>query len=153
MKFTALLGAALLAAACLAQAQAPAGDAAFEQRVNAIAMELRCLVCQNQTIADSNAGLAVDLKNQIREQLRAGRSEQEILAFMSERYGDFVLYRPPLKASTVLLWAGPFLILAAGLFAAVRVVRRHRAGAEVRELTEAQRLQAARLLDEPGPPR
>ena len=80
-----------------------------------IAAELRCLVCQNQTIADSNAELAVDLRQQVREQLQQGRSQAEILDYMTARYGDFVLYRPPLKASTVLLWFGPWLLLVGGL--------------------------------------
>jgi cytochrome c-type biogenesis protein CcmH len=80
----------------------------------AIAAELRCLVCQNQTIADSNAELAVDLRRLIREQLAAGRSEREVLDFMAARYGDFVLYRPPLKPTTALLWGGPALMVALG---------------------------------------
>jgi cytochrome c-type biogenesis protein CcmH len=87
---------------------------ALEARVIAIAHELRCLVCQNQTIADSNAELAVDLRRVIREQLAAGRSEREVLDFMAARYGDFVLYRPPLKPTTALLWGGPALMVAAG---------------------------------------
>jgi cytochrome c-type biogenesis protein CcmH len=87
----------------------------LERRTMALAEELRCLVCQNQTLADSHADLALDLKNRIREQLRAGRSEQEVLDFMVARYGDFVLYRPPLRARTALLWAGPFILLALAL--------------------------------------
>ena len=81
----------------------------------ALAEELRCLVCQNQTLADSHAALAVDLKNRIRELLREGRTEREVLDFMVQRYGDFVLYRPPLRAATALLWAGPFILLALGI--------------------------------------
>ena len=103
-------------------------DPALEARVMAIGAELRCLVCQNETVAASNAELAVDLRGQIREQLRAGRSESDILAFMSQRYGDFVLYRPPLKTSTVLLWLGPFVLLLLGGFALVRHLRRRAAG-------------------------
>lgn len=94
-------------------AEAPA-DPRFEARVAAIAAELRCLVCQNQTIADSNAELAVDLRRIIREQLAAGRTEREVLDFMAARYGDFVLYRPPLKPTTALLWGGPALMVALG---------------------------------------
>src|SRR5687767_15954383 len=86
--------------------------------------ELRCLVCQNQTLADSQAPLAVDLRNQVREQLKGGASEQDVLDFMVARYGDFVLYRPPLKATTLLLWAGPFLLIALGLVLVFRRVRR-----------------------------
>ncbi|MGE0100292.1 MAG: cytochrome c-type biogenesis protein CcmH [Hydrogenophaga sp.] len=103
-------------------------DPALEARVMAIGAELRCLVCQNETVAASNAELAVDLRGQIREQLRDGRSEVDILAFMSQRYGDFVLYRPPLKTSTVLLWLGPFMLLLLGGFALVRHLQRRAAG-------------------------
>ncbi|HEV7477061.1 MAG TPA: cytochrome c-type biogenesis protein, partial [Burkholderiales bacterium] len=88
----------------------------LDRRVAELSAELRCLVCQNQSIADSNADLAVDLRRQIREQLGSGKSERDVVDFMVQRYGDFVLYRPPLKASTVLLWAGPFLFLGLGTF-------------------------------------
>src|SRR5947208_12008869 len=84
----------------------------LEKRVRDVALELRCLVCQNQTLADSNAELAVDLRNTIRDQLSRGASERDVRDFMVARYGDFVLYRPPLKASTIALWAGPFVLLA-----------------------------------------
>jgi cytochrome c-type biogenesis protein CcmH len=117
----------------------------IDKRVNALAVELRCLVCQNQTLADSNAPLAVDLRNQIREQLKAGKSEQDVVDFMVARYGDFVLYRPPLKASTVALWAGPFAILVLGAWLLLRRIRR-RPAAEP-ELTEAERARAAKLLE------
>ncbi|HSA90534.1 MAG TPA: cytochrome c-type biogenesis protein [Burkholderiales bacterium] len=120
-------------------------DENLDQRVNALALELRCLVCQNQTLADSNAPLAVDLRNQIREQLKAGKSERDVVDFLVARYGDFVLYRPPFKASTLALWAGPFLILAFGAWLLVRRVRR-RSAAEP-ELSEAERTRAAKLLE------
>jgi cytochrome c-type biogenesis protein CcmH len=107
-----------------AEAQPLAVDPALEARVHKIAVELRCLVCQNQTIADSNAGLAVDLRNQVRDMLRQGKSEKEVLAYMTARYGDFVLYRPPVKESTALLWAGPALLLGGGLLALVLVLRK-----------------------------
>jgi cytochrome c-type biogenesis protein CcmH len=97
------------------EAEPMAADPELEKRVNVIAAELRCLVCQNQTIADSSAGLAVDLKNQVREMVKAGQSEKEIVDYMVTRYGDFVLYRPPVKTTTYLLWAGPFLLLFIGL--------------------------------------
>ena len=103
-------------------------DAMTEQRLKVLAEELRCLVCQNQTIADSNAPLALDLRNQIRGQIAAGRSDTEIRAYMVDRYGDFVLYRPPFKAATAMLWIGPFALLALGIGVAVARVRR-RAGA------------------------
>ena len=123
-----------------------AADATLEKRVAALAHELRCLVCQNQTLADSNAPLAVDLRNQIREQLQKGASEREVTDFMVQRYGDFVLYRPPFKASTLLLWTGPFLFLAAGV---VLLVRRLRSGKrEAPPLSEAERTRAARFLEQ-----
>ena len=137
-----------LLAICNAHAgeAAPAAeDPALEKRVNALASELRCLVCQNQTIADSNAGLAIDLKNQVREKLKQGESETQIIDFMVARYGDFVLYRPPLRAATLMLWFGPILLLAAGLVVLYR--RSRRAGAEAGQaLSTADRERAARLL-------
>src|ERR671919_2019276 len=99
----------------------------LEKRVTALAHELRCLVCQNQTLADSNAPLAVDLRNQIREQLSAGASEREVVDFMVARYGDFVLYRPPFKATTVALWVGPFVFLILGAWVLLRRISRRRA--------------------------
>ena len=101
-----------------------AKDPVLEKRVKAISLELRCLVCQNQTIADSNAGLAVDLKNQVREMLQKGMGEDEIKDFMVERYGDFVLYDPPVKGTTMVLWLGPLLMLILAFWMAVRIVRR-----------------------------
>ena len=92
----------------------------------ALAEELRCLVCQNQTLADSHAALAVDLKNRIRELLREGKTEREVLDFMVQRYGDFVLYRPPLRAATALLWTGPFILLALGIAGWVLWLRKGR---------------------------
>jgi len=121
-------------------------NAALEQRVRDVALELRCLVCQNQTLADSNAELAVDLRNVIREQLSKGASERDVRDFMVARYGDFVLYRPPLKASTVALWAGPFVLLAAGVVLLARRLRRR--APEPRALTDAERARAAELLRE-----
>ena len=97
-------------------------DAALESRVQALAAELRCLVCQNQSLADSNADLAIDLKNQVREQLRAGRSDADVMAYMTDRYGDFVRYRPPFKATTLLLWLGPVLLLIGGSWALWRTL-------------------------------
>jgi cytochrome c-type biogenesis protein CcmH len=117
----------------------------LDRRVADLANELRCLVCQNQTLADSNAPLAVDLRNQIRGQLEAGRSEQDVLDFMVARYGDFVLYKPPLKPSTVALWVGPFVILALGLALLARRIARRRVPEPA--LSEAERAQAAKLLE------
>ena len=140
----------LLPAVALAGEAPPiAKDPLLEERVTAIAEELRCLVCQNQTLADSHAPLAIDLKNQIREQVKAGRGEREVRAYMVERYGDFVLYRPPVKATTVLLWAGPFMLMLGGLFVLFRKIRRRGAGADA-PLTPEQHRAAAKLLSE-GP--
>jgi len=120
-------------------------DPALEKRVHDLSSELRCLVCQNQTLADSSAPLAVDLRNQVREQLKSGKSERDVIDFLVARYGDFVLYRPPLQANTVLLWAGPFLLLVAGLALLVWRLRRRRVPEA--ELSEADRARAARLLE------
>ena len=117
----------------------------LDKRVAALAEELRCLVCQNQTLAESNAPLAVDLRNQIREQLAKGASEGEVREFMVARYGDFVLYKPPFKASTAALWVGPFVLLALGLWVLRRVATRRRVAAPA--LSEAERSRAAKLLE------
>src|SRR5450755_4519367 len=103
---------ALLALVATAKEAAPeAADPALESRMSRITSELRCLVCQNQTIADSNADLAVDLRRQTREMLKQGKSDREVVEYMTARYGDFVLYRPPLQANTALLWFGPAAML------------------------------------------
>lgn len=136
--------ASLLLLALLA-GSAAAQDPALDKRVAGLAHELRCLVCQNQTLADSNAPLAVDLRNQIREQLKGGASERDVIDFMVARYGDFVLYRPPLKASTLALWIGPFVLLALGAFLLVRRLVRRRAPEQ--QLSEAERARAAKLLE------
>ena len=117
----------------------------LDKRTAALADELRCLVCQNQTLADSNAPLAVDLRNQIREQLAGGKSEREVREFMVARYGDFVLYRPPFKASTVALWAGPLVFLVLGIFILMRRLARRPASEP--SLSEAERARAAKLLE------
>jgi cytochrome c-type biogenesis protein CcmH len=107
--------------------QAAGSESSLDVRAMQLASELRCLVCQNQTIADSDADLAVDLRRQVRELLQAGRSDDQIRAFMVERYGDYVLYRPPLNAQTALLWAGPALLLVGGVGTLLLVlVRRSR---------------------------
>ena len=128
------------------EAQPTLNDPVVAKREVELAKQLRCLVCQNETIADSRAGLAVDLRNKLREQMAAGKSDAEIIAFMTERYGDFVLYKPPLKATTVLLWAGPFLLLAFGLAIGWRVVRLRTRAQPSAPLSEADRERADRLL-------
>jgi cytochrome c-type biogenesis protein CcmH len=120
-------------------------DPVLDKRVMDLSAELRCLVCQNQTLADSNADLAVDLRRQIREQLGSGKSERDVLDFMVQRYGDFVLYRPPLKASTVLLWTGPFLLLVLGLVLLARRVRS--LDRQQPPLSQEQRARAAALIE------
>jgi cytochrome c-type biogenesis protein CcmH len=101
-------------------------DPVMEQRYRGLLEELRCVVCQNQSLADSNAELAQDLRNEVREMLEQGKSDSEIMAFLVQRYGDFVLYRPPFKSSTWLLWAGPALLLGLALPAMFYFIRRQR---------------------------
>ena len=113
-----------LTAALAKEAPLAAADPAVEARMLRLASELRCLVCQNQTIADSNAPLAEDLRRQVREMIARGESDKQIIEFMTQRYGDFVLYRPPLKGTTAALWFGPFALLLGGLTIFVIVLRR-----------------------------
>lgn len=96
---------------------------ALEKRYSVLINELRCLVCQNQNLADSNAELAQDLRKQVIEMLDSGKTDTEIVDFMVNRYGDFVLYRPPLKTSTLLLWLGPFVLLLLAIVVLVRFIR------------------------------
>ncbi|MBL0147927.1 MAG: cytochrome c-type biogenesis protein CcmH [Ideonella sp.] len=110
--------------AMAADAPSASANPELEARMMAVAAELRCLVCQNQTIADSHAGLAEDLRQQIREMLAKGQSEREIMDYMTQRYGDFVLYRPPFKATTALLWVGPAVLMVFALGTLVVVLRR-----------------------------
>ena len=105
-------------------------DPELRARYERITEELRCLVCQNQTIADSNAELAVDLRRQVRKMLEEGASDDAIRDYMSSRYGDFVLYKPPLSSRTAALWFGPFVLLLVGLIVMARVVRNHRAASQ-----------------------
>ena len=106
-----------------------ADDPVIEARLKAMSSELRCLVCQNTTLADSTAPLAEDLRKEIREQLRAGKSDQEVIDYLVARYGDFVRYRPPVNNETALLWFGPFILLIIGGFVLYRVLKKH-AGSE-----------------------
>jgi len=147
-KHLTLLAAVILCFTLHPQAAQPAAeDAALEQKVTAIAEELRCLVCQNQTIADSSAPLAVDLREQVRDKIRQGKSRDEIIDYMVERYGDFVRYRPPLTASTVPLWFGPALLLLIAITLLLRWVRAKR-DTTAAALTDEQRTRAAALLAE-----
>jgi cytochrome c-type biogenesis protein CcmH len=124
----ALLMAALAATALAAVEPYPFSDPGREARFRALLLELRCLVCQNQTLSDSDADLAQDLRQQVYEMINQGRSDSEIVDYMVARYGDFVLYRPPVKTTTYALWVGPFLLFATGVWVLVRMVKR-RAGA------------------------
>jgi cytochrome c-type biogenesis protein CcmH len=127
MKFRALIFALFfLSTAAFASATneaALAADPVAEKRLQKLSEELRCLVCQNQTIADSNAELAQDLRREVRTMIKDGKSDKEIVDFMVTRYGDFVLYRPPVKGITLLLWGGPVALLLFGLFALQRYLR------------------------------
>ncbi|TKR53498.1 cytochrome c-type biogenesis protein CcmH [Allopusillimonas ginsengisoli] len=123
-----------------------ANNGAAEKRMLDIAGELRCLVCQNESIAASRADLAVDLRQQIREQIQAGKSDTEIRAYMVERYGDFVLYRTPLKATTLLLWFGPLLLLAFGFFVLATSLRRRKSSVADAALSDDERERAEALL-------
>ncbi|MEK6210238.1 MAG: cytochrome c-type biogenesis protein [Pseudomonadota bacterium] len=145
-RMTAVLLLTLAMPAYANEAAPAADDPALEQRVMRLTAELRCLVCQNQSLADSHADLAIDLRNQVRSQMQAGKSDAEIREFMVARYGDFVLYRPPLKSTTALLWAGPFVLLAAGGLALGFYLRRRRERLTESELTPEQRVRAEALL-------
>jgi cytochrome c-type biogenesis protein CcmH len=133
------------------EAASTAADPALEQRVMALSKELRCLVCQNETLADSQADLAADLRQQIREQMKAGKSDKEIIAFLTDRYGDFVLYRPPVNPKTYLLWFGPFVLLGGGLFALYRYIGQRRELIEEQPLTADERARAEKLLQTDQP--
>jgi len=145
-RMTALLLLVLALPAYAKEAAPAAPDPALEQRVMRLTAELRCLVCQNQSLADSHADLAIDLKNQVRSQMLAGKSDAEIRDYMVARYGDFVLYRPPLKPTTALLWAGPFVLLAGGGLALGFYLWRRRERVAESELTPEQRVHAEALL-------
>ena len=149
-RWLALLAMALAALGAHAREAVPlAEDQAVEQRLVGIAEELRCLVCQNESLAGSRAPLAEDLRRQIRELIRAGKTDPEILDYLVSRYGDFVRYRPPLKPTTWLLWLGPFVLLAAGLATLVAHLRR-RKGPAPPPLSDDERSHAVALLGGDG---
>ena len=118
-----------------------------EQRYKNLINELRCLVCQNQNLAGSDAGLAQDLRKQVYKMINAGQSDEEILDFMVTRYGDFILYRPPFKATTFFLWIGPFIILAIGLFVLIRFIMQ-RKKVVITKLTDNDKEKIKQLLDQ-----
>lgn len=127
------------------EAPPAAADPELEKRVLDLSQELRCLVCQNQTLADSHAELAIDLKNQVREKLASGMSNKDVVDFMVQRYGDFVLYRPPVKGTTWLLWFGPFLLLVGGV--ALLILKLAKRGSTADALPEDEMQRASALLN------
>ncbi|MFE0757174.1 cytochrome c-type biogenesis protein CcmH [Inquilinus sp. NPDC058860] len=153
-------GRAVLAALFLAvAAAAPAGaiepqeqlaDPALEARARTISQELRCLVCQNESIDDSNADLARDLRRIVRERLTAGDTDGQVIGFVTARYGDYVLLRPPLRAGTLVLWFGPVVLLFAAIV--VLILRRRRRPAEAAPLSPEESRRLARLMDEESAP-
>jgi cytochrome c-type biogenesis protein CcmH len=132
------------------EARPLADDPVAEARLKRLAVELRCLVCQNQTLADSNAPLAEDLRREVREMIAKNMSDQEIIEFLTARYGDFVLYRPPLKATTTLLWVGPFVLLTVGAVALVITLRRRASKVVDVPVTEEEHRRVEQLLAEGG---
>ena len=135
-----------LTAPALAKEAKPVEDPQIELRMQALTQQLRCLVCQNETLADSRADLAEDLRKEIREQMKAGKSDQEIIAFLTQRYGDFVLYKPPVKATTYLLWFGPFVLLLGGTLLLYRYLKHRREIIQDQPLTAAEHKRAEELL-------
>ncbi|GAB1718735.1 MAG: Cytochrome C biogenesis protein [Nitrosospira sp.] len=125
-----------------------AEDPEIERRMIALSEDLRCLVCQNESLAGSRADFANDLRREIREQMKANKSDKEIVDFLVARYGDFVLYRPPMKPTTILLWFGPFVFLIIGAIILVVYLKRRRKQIEEPMLSEQQRKQAEALLEE-----
>ncbi len=132
------------------EAKPLAEDPVVEARLKHLAVELRCLVCQNQTLADSNAPLAEDLRREVREMLAKNMSDQEVIDFLVARYGDFVLYRPPLKATTTLLWVGPFVLLTIGATALVVTLRRRARKVVDVPVTDEEQRRVEQLLAEGG---
>ena len=133
-------------AGAIAKEAQPNEDPKIEQRMKTLTEQLRCMVCQNETLADSRADLAEDLRKIVREQIRAGKSDQEILAFLTERYGDYVLYKPPVKKTTYLLWFGPFILLIGGTAVLYRYLKTRRETIKEIPLTAEERKRAEEIL-------
>lgn len=148
MKWVMLIILCVSGSAWAGEARPLTDDPVAEARLKHLAVELRCLVCQNQTLADSSAPLAEDLRREVREMIAKNMSDPEIIEFLVSRYGDFVLYRPPLKATTTLLWVGPFALMAIGATALVITLRRRsRTVAEV-SVTDEEHRRVEQLLAE-----
>jgi cytochrome c-type biogenesis protein CcmH len=148
-RLLALLLLCLLASFAMAQVQTedqPSDDPVIEQRLAKLSHELRCLQCQNQTLADSPSDLAADLRREIRAQMKDGKSDQEIIAFLTQRYGQFILYRPRVTPLTYLLWFGPFVLLLAGLLVLFRYIKQRRDQITEQPLTAEDRRRAEEML-------
>ncbi len=145
-RLLALLLLALPLAVLAADATPTDLDPVAAKRAVELSSQLRCLVCQNQTIAESNAELAQDLRRQVNEQIKAGKTDREIVDYMVDRYGAFVLYKPPFNAMTLLLWLGPMVLAILAVVAFVRTVRARNRAIVARPLTDAERAEAAKLL-------
>jgi cytochrome c-type biogenesis protein CcmH len=149
-KLLVLLLGLILTGSVLAKEAVPVDpNPALEKRAVALEEQLRCLVCQNQTIADSHAELAIDLKKEIREKLKAGMNEKQITQFLVARYGDFVLYDPPIKATTIPLWFGPFALLIAAVAGLFYYIMRRRRSVASQPLSDAEQARVQALLDSP----
>ena len=149
LRFVALFLLFLLPSLAVAQVQEeeqPSDDPVIEARLAKLSHELRCLQCQNQTLADSPSGLAADLRREIREQMKAGKSDKEIVAFLTDRYGQFILYRPRVTPLTYLLWFGPFVLLLAGLLLLFRYIKQRRDSITEKPLTAEERRRAEEML-------
>jgi len=145
--FVSLLLLCVVAPFAVAKEAQPTGDdPAVEQRLMKLSKELRCLVCQNETLADSQADLAADLRGEIREQIKAGKSDKEIIEFLTARYGQFILYRPQVTPTTYLLWFGPFVLLLGGLFVLFTYIRQRRDAVAEEPLSVDERRRAEELL-------
>lgn len=149
LRFLSLLLICLFASVVVAQVQeeeVPSDDPAIEARLANLSKELRCLQCQNQTLADSPAGLAADLRREIRLQMKAGKSDQEIIAFLTQRYGDFILYKPRVTYTTYLLWFGPFILLLGGLYILFHYIKQRRDSLVEKPLSADEHRRAQELL-------
>src|SRR4029434_2279375 len=149
LRFVSILLICLLASVVMAQVQeeeVPSDDPVIEQRLANLSKELRCLQCQNQTLADSPAGLAADLRREIREQMKAGKSDQEIITFLTQRYGDFILYRPRVTLTTHMLCFGPFVLFLGGLYVLFLYIKQRRDMIPEQPLSASDRRRAEELL-------
>jgi cytochrome c-type biogenesis protein CcmH len=147
----ALLALAVATPVCAIEPQEQLTDPALEARARTLGQELRCLVCQNESIDDSNADLARDLRTIVRQRLTAGDSDQQVLSFVTARYGDYVLLQPPVRAGTLVLWFGPVVLLVAAIIA-MTLRRRRRPKVEPAPLSAEEDRRLARLLDEEAAP-